>query len=89
MTLDGMSPAPTSSEISNNGRRPVASMQWTHEPLLDTDEAAAFIRIHPKTLQRFAREGQIQGIHIGKLWRFRQSALEQWIERQTGTKVSA
>ena len=35
------------------------------EPLFDSDEAAAFIRIHPKTLQRFAREGQIQGIHIG------------------------
>jgi excisionase family DNA binding protein len=40
-------------------------------------------------LDRFAREGQIQGIHIGKLWRFRQSALEKWIERQTGTKARA
>jgi hypothetical protein len=29
------------------------------------------------------------GIHTGKLWRFRQSALEKWIERQTGTKASA
>ena len=59
------------------------------ERFLDSREAAALLQIHPKTLQRFAREGQIQGIHIGKLWRFRQSALEQWIERQTGTKVSA
>jgi excisionase family DNA binding protein len=55
------------------------------EPLLDTEQAAAIIQIHPKTLQKFAREGQIQGIHIGKLWRFRRSAIEQWIERQTGT----
>jgi excisionase family DNA binding protein len=70
-------------------RKPPQSSPFVPEPLLDTDEAAAFIRIHPKTLQRFAREGQIQGIHIGKLWRFRQSALEKWIERQTGTKVSA
>ncbi len=87
--LDVRKSASLSSEISNNGRKPVASTQWTPEPLLDTDEAAAFIRIHPKTLQRFAREGQIQGIHIGKLWRFRQSALENWIEHQTGTKASA
>ncbi len=70
-------------------RKPPRSETFVPEPLLDSEEAAAFIRIHPKTLQRFAREGQIQGIHIGKLWRFRQSALEQWIERQTGTKVSA
>jgi len=70
-------------------RKPPQAVGFVPEPLLDTDEAAAFIRIHPKTLQRFAREGQIQGIHIGKLWRFRQSALETWIERQTGTKASA
>jgi len=70
-------------------RKPPKAVGFVPEPLLDTDEAAAFIRIHPKTLQRFAREGQIQGIHIGKLWRFRQSALEKWIERQTGTKASA
>lgn len=70
-------------------RKPPRSEIFVPEPLLDSEEAAAFIRIHRKTLQRFAREGQIQGIHIRKLWRFRQSALEQWIERQTGTKVSA
>lgn len=70
-------------------RKPPRSETFVPEPLLDIEEAAAFIRIHPKTLQRFAREGQIQGIHIGKLWRFRQSAIEQWITRQTGTKVSA
>ncbi len=70
-------------------RKPPRSEMFVPEPLLDSDEAAAFIRIHPKTLQRFAREGQIQGIHIGKLWRFRQSALEKWIEGQTGTKARA
>ena len=66
-------------------RKPPRPVGFVPEPLLDSEEAAAFIRIHPKTLQRFARAGQIQGIHIGKLWRFRQSALEAWIERQTGS----
>jgi hypothetical protein len=27
------------------------------EPLLDTEEAAALLQIHPKTLQRMARRG--------------------------------
>lgn len=55
------------------------------ERLLHTEEAAAIIQIHPKTLQRFAREGTIRGIHVGKLWRFRASEIEEWIQRQTAS----
>jgi excisionase family DNA binding protein len=46
------------------------------EPLLDSDEAAQLLRIHPKTLQRMARNREIHGIQVGKLWRFRASDLE-------------
>jgi excisionase family DNA binding protein len=53
------------------------------EPLLDSREAAALLRIHPKTLQRLAREGDIAGIQIGKLWRFRASSLNHWLEKIT------
>lgn len=49
------------------------------EPLLDSDEAAQLLRIHPKTLQRMARNRQIHGIQVGKLWRFRASDLEVWL----------
>lgn len=49
------------------------------EQLLDTDEAASLLRIHPKTLQRLARAGEICGIQIGKLWRFRVSELNRWV----------
>jgi excisionase family DNA binding protein len=62
---------------------PPQSVGFVPERLLQTDEAAAIIQIHPKTLQRFAREGMIRGIHIGKLWRFRASEIEEWIRRQT------
>jgi len=41
------------------------------EPLLDSEEAAALLKIHPKTLQKLARNGEVAAIHIGKLWRFR------------------
>ncbi len=78
--------APALSELdSQPERKPVVSETLSFEPLLDSDQAAAMIQIHPKTLQKFARQGQIQGIHVGKLWRFRLSALEAWLERQTGT----
>jgi excisionase family DNA binding protein len=51
------------------------------EPLLDSIEAAALLRIHPKTLQ-MARRGEIQGRHVGKCWRFRASDLNEWLWRQ-------
>jgi excisionase family DNA binding protein len=54
------------------------------EPLLDSEEAAALLKIHPKTLQKLARNGEITAIQIGKLWRFRASALNDWLEKIAG-----
>jgi excisionase family DNA binding protein len=51
------------------------------EPLLDSEEAAALLKIHPKTLQKLARDGEVDAIQIGKLWRFRASALNRWLEK--------
>jgi excisionase family DNA binding protein len=45
------------------------------EPLIDTEQAAALLRIHPKTLQRMARRGEVRSYQLGKLWRFRASDL--------------
>lgn len=63
-------------------RRPPASAARAHafEPLLDSEEAAALLKIHPKTLQKMARNGEITGIQIGRVWRFRASALNRWLE---------
>jgi excisionase family DNA binding protein len=52
------------------------------ERLLDSDEAAALLKIHPKTLQRMAREGRIAAVQIGKLWRFRASALDDFLRQK-------
>ena len=51
------------------------------EPLLDSEEAAALLKIHPRTLQKLARQGEVAAIHIGKLWRFRASALDKWVKK--------
>ena len=37
------------------------------ERLLDSDEAAALLGIHKKTLQRMARSGEVPGVQIGDL----------------------
>jgi excisionase family DNA binding protein len=56
--------------------------EYRRERLLSSIEAAAVLGIHPKTLQRMARSGQIRGIRVGKLWRFRCSDIDMWIERK-------
>ncbi len=82
VALDVRKSASISSEISNNGRKPVASTQWTPEPLLDTDQAAAIMRVHPKTLQRYARQGLVHGFQLGTMWRFRASEIDRWISER-------
>jgi excisionase family DNA binding protein len=69
------------SEIPRTQNRSAIEFDALFEPLLDSDEAAQLLKIHPKTLQRMARQRQIPGIQIGKLWRFRRSELNAWIEK--------
>lgn len=65
------------------GRKPPTSDKgFTPERLLDSDEAARIMNVHPKTLQKLARKGIVRGVHIGKLWRFRASTIEEWITSQ-------
>lgn len=49
------------------------------EPLLDDKHAGEMLGLHPKTLQRFARRGEIPAVRIGRYWRYRASALNHWI----------
>jgi excisionase family DNA binding protein len=56
------------------------------ERMLNTDEAAALLQIHPKTLQRMARQGVVPAFRIGDLWRFRASALDHWLRAELSSK---
>jgi hypothetical protein len=43
------------------------------EPLLDSERAAALMKVHPKSRPRHARIGLVAGLRGGKFWRFRAS----------------
>ena len=64
---------------ADNGRSYFSESQSNFEPVLNTEEAAALLQIHPKTLQRMARQGRVPAFRIGDLWRFRASALDEWL----------
>jgi excisionase family DNA binding protein len=59
--------------------QPMKILQPAFEPLLDSDEAAALLKIHPKTLQRLARTGEIRGLQVGKL-----CSMPGWTTKQLG-----
>jgi excisionase family DNA binding protein len=68
-------------ENETQSLRRLAVPEQEFEPLLDSEEAAALLKIHPKTLQKMAPRGEVVAIQIGKLWRFRRSALNRWLEK--------
>jgi excisionase family DNA binding protein len=50
----------------------------SNRAFLNTEQAAAMLGVHPKTLQRLARSGRITAYRIGKLWRFQ--ACDLWVD---------
>jgi excisionase family DNA binding protein len=49
------------------------------EPLLTPVDAGAYLKVHPKTAIRMAREGSVPALRVGaKHWRFRRTDLEKW-----------
>ena len=41
------------------------------EPLLDSEHAAALVKVHPKSRTRHARIGLVATLRGGKFWQFR------------------
>jgi len=54
--------------------------------VLDSDEAADFLRLPVDTLRKRVRAGEIPSFKIGSLLRFRVAELEQWIADQKGSR---
>jgi len=69
-------------DLSSKPARSAQNRELTFEQLLDSDEAAALLKIHPKTLQKMARNGEITGVQVGRLWRFRASVINEWLEHK-------
>jgi excisionase family DNA binding protein len=69
-------------DLSSKPARSAQDRELAFEQLLDSDEAAALLKIHPKTLQKMARNGEITGVQVSRLWRFRASVLNEWLEHK-------
>ena len=56
--------------------------------IMTTKEIAEYLRLHQITICKYAAEGQIPAIRIGRVWRFDKEAIDKWISEGQGKKMS-
>lgn len=53
-----------------------------NKEIMDTREVSEFLKLHPFTVNKLAREGKIPAFKIGADWRFHRKYIEQWIKQK-------
>lgn len=56
-------------------RRATGDTVW-----LDTAAAAELLGVHPRTVTKLAKSGELPSSRIGKLWRFRRRDIEAFLD---------
>ena len=51
-----------------------------NKEILTSKEVACYLKIHPLTVHKFARQGKIPAFKIGTDWRFHKKYIERWIK---------
>jgi len=55
--------------------------------IMTTREIAEYLRLHQITICKFAAEGKIPAIRVGRVWRFDKEAIDKWISEGQGKNV--
>jgi excisionase family DNA binding protein len=50
----------------------------TASRVLTVKELSAYLRVHPSTIYRLLKKGQIPGFKLGSDWRFNIEAIDRW-----------
>jgi len=56
---------------------PRLDLSTTTDQLWTVDELADYLKLQPETVRGMARRGELPGTKIGKVWRFRKSAIKK------------
>ena len=58
------------------------------DEMLTIEDLAKYLKLKPQTIYKWAQTGQIPGAKFGKEWRFRRSAIEEWIDSRMAEQGS-
>ena len=47
--------------------------------IMTTKEISEYLRVHQITICKYAAQGVIPAIRVGKVWRFEKGAIDRWI----------
>jgi excisionase family DNA binding protein len=53
--------------------------------IMTTKEIAKYLKLHEITICKYAAQGRIPAIRIGRVWRFDKDAIDRWIGEGTPT----
>src|SRR5262245_42661358 len=53
------------------------------EEVLTVDEVARYLRVHPMTVQRWCRTGELPAAKIGRAYRIKKGDLDEWWAQHT------
>jgi excisionase family DNA binding protein len=55
----------------------------TNDPVMTAKEVAQYLRLTEATIYRLAKEGDIPGAKVGRVWRFKRSLIEKWLQDES------
>lgn len=61
---------------------PHVDLPTTTDQLWTVEELAGYLKLQPETVRGMARRGELPGTKIGKVWRFRKSAINKIFQEQ-------
>jgi excisionase family DNA binding protein len=50
-----------------------------NKDIMTAKDVAEYLKLHPLTVHRYAREGKIPAFKIGTDWRFHRKYIDKWI----------
>lgn len=53
-----------------------------NKEILNTKEVSEYLKLHPFTVNKLAREGKIPAFKIGADWRFDKKLIQKWIHEK-------
>jgi len=57
--------------------------------IMTTKEIAKYLKLHEITICKYAVQGRIPSIRIGRVWRFDKDAIDKWIGEGTTPVIKA
>jgi excisionase family DNA binding protein len=82
-------PEPAAAEDTTPTRQPAVDEAQVAPGLLTTNETAALLHVHPRTVQRLVERGQLEAIHLGTAVRFDPGDVAALTEREKRLAAAA